>query len=134
MGEEAGGPKCYSPAKVAAAHEYQDELEAKEAQELVAKEARKVQRAVNKELKEVKKVEAQLAKELKAGNLMSKKVPFKKTKAVVSKAKKSALTIPKATRISQAPNPLPKPWNKVPKNLVVVDESEEEVITTTCSN
>ena len=133
MGEEAGGSECYSPAKVAAAHEYQDELEAKEAQELVAKEARKVQRAINKELKEVKKVEAQLAKELKAGNLMSKKVPSK-TKVVVSKAKKSALTIPKATRISQAPNPLPKPWNKVPKNLVVVDKSKKEVITTTCSN
>ena len=42
VGEEAGGPECYSPAKVAAAREYQDELEAKEAQELVAKEARKV--------------------------------------------------------------------------------------------
>ena len=85
-------------------------------------------------MREAKKADTQLAKELKAQNLGLKKVPSKKTKAVVPKPKKSALTMPKATKVPKEQNPCPKLTKKAPKKVLVVDEPKEVVVTTTRQN
>ena len=107
--------QCYSPDKVVDCREYQASKEAIELAETKAKEQRKIQRAANtlknkqlKEEKEARQAAAQLAKDLQTANPTSRKVPSKKTKAVVPKAKKTAPTMPETNKARPKANPAKK--------------------------
>jgi DDE superfamily endonuclease len=111
-GEDSIGAECWSPAKVALARQYQDDLEVKEQEELQQKEARKAIRAVNKELREEKEAAAQLQREQKAQDLAVCKAPEKQTKAVAKAPKESLTVVPK---LLKTPKPIALPQKQQQK-------------------
>jgi DDE superfamily endonuclease len=121
-GEEAGGPECWSPAKVVRARQFQEELEAKEKEEMQQKEERRVVRAKNKELREEKEAATQLRREQKAQDLRVRKAPKEEAKAVAKAPKDSLVVVLKIPKVPKGIAPLQKELEKPSKIDVLCDK------------
>jgi hypothetical protein len=136
-GKESEGVECYSPNKVVNAREYLATKEAVELAEAKAKKQRKIEKAANalrnKQLREEKKARqaiAQLAKDLQHANLTSQNTRPKQVKVVATKAKKTAIIVPKTKQTPLKANPAKDPVKKKAVQVVPTEVVVTEVVTT----
>jgi hypothetical protein len=126
-GEASQGVEVYSPAKVARARMFQEEKDAREADETKAKENRKIQREKNRELKAAQDAERQLHRDLRSANRILAKSPLKKSKAVAVKPRKAPPKVPKAGSILKLSKTATVSQNPPPHTNQIIDAENKRV-------